>query len=122
MMTPGRRKLHDITAALADRNRENLDQKEPGGSDRFFAGSGKFLTRKLWGIANRHSFGHHGLYTTMREAVLAHSGEALNARMAFQSLKPFDQDCVIEFLSPFRSCRRERRKPSSRNDLAGTPL
>lgn len=26
-------------------------------SDPFFSGNGKFLTRKLWGIANQHTFG-----------------------------------------------------------------
>jgi hypothetical protein len=34
----------------------------------------------------------------MREAVLAHAGEALGSRTQFQSLSPFEQDCVIEFL------------------------
>src|SRR5262249_46167386 len=68
------------------------------GSDPFFAGNGKFVTRKLWGIANQHSFGHHGLYTTMREAVLAHAGEALFARQAFERLSEYDRDSVIEFL------------------------
>jgi hypothetical protein len=91
-------KLHDITGGLDDPNREPLDMNQPAGSAAFFAGNGKFLTRKLWGIANQHSFGHHGLYTTMREAVLAHAGEALNARMNFQSLSTYEQDCVIEFL------------------------
>lgn len=91
-------KLHDITAGPNDPNREPLDMNQKAGSENFFAGNGKFLTRKLWGIANQHSFGHHGLYTTMREAVLAHAAEALDSRIAFQSLSPHEQDCVIEFL------------------------
>ena len=91
-------KLHDITAGPGDPNREALDMNQKHGSDGFFAGNGKFLTRKLWGIANQHSFGHHGLYTTMREAVLAHAGEALPERLAFQNMSPHEQDCVIEFL------------------------
>jgi di-heme oxidoreductase (putative peroxidase) len=91
-------KLHDITTGSSDPNREPLDMNQAAGSTGFFAGNGKFLTRKLWGIANQHSFGHHGLYTTMREAVLAHAGEALDSRVAFQSLDNFQRDCVIEFL------------------------
>jgi cytochrome c peroxidase len=91
-------KLHDITSGSRDPNREALDMNQPAGSEAFFAGNGKFLTRKLWGIANQHSFGHHGLYTTLREAVLAHSGEALQSRMAFQALSTGDRDAVIEFL------------------------
>ena len=91
-------KLHDITDGPNDPNREPLDQNQVAGTEEFFAGSGKFLTRKLWGIANQHSFGHHGMYTTMREAVLAHSGEALGSRTGFTSLSSYEQDCVIEFL------------------------
>jgi hypothetical protein len=91
-------KLHDCTSGSGDPNRESLDMNQPAGSDGFFAGNGKFITRKLWGIANQHSFGHHGLYTTMREAVLAHAGEALFARQAFEQLSEYDRDSVIEFL------------------------
>lgn len=91
-------KLHDCTAGPSDPNREPLDMNQAAGSDAFFAGNGKFLTRKLWGIANQHPFGHNGLYTTMREAVLAHSGEALAARQAFQNLSEYDRDSIIEFL------------------------
>jgi cytochrome c peroxidase len=91
-------KLHDVTSGLSDPNRESLDMNQPAGSPAFFAGNGKFITRKLWGIANQHSFGHHGQYTTMREAVLAHSGEALSSRLAFQALSDYDRDSVIEFL------------------------
>lgn len=91
-------KLHDITAGPNDPNREPLDMNQPAGSKAFFAGNSKFLTRKLWGIANQHPFGHHGLYTTMREEVLAHSGEALQERIAFQNLSDYDRDSIIEFL------------------------
>jgi hypothetical protein len=91
-------KLHDITDGLKDPNREPLDQNQAPGTDEFFAGSGKFITRKLWGIANQHSFGHHGMYTTLREAVLAHAGEATNSHANFNSLNNYEQDCVIEFL------------------------
>jgi CxxC motif-containing protein (DUF1111 family) len=91
-------KLHDITSGRGDPNREPLDQNQPAGSVGFFAGNGRFITRKLWGIANQHPFGHHGKFTTMREAVLAHSGEALTFRTMFTGLPAYDRDSIIEFL------------------------
>ena len=41
---------------------------------------------------------HHGKFTTAREAVEAHSGEALTQRKAFDALLPEQQDELIEFL------------------------
>jgi len=91
-------KLHDITSGPGDPNAEPLNQNAPAGSAKFFAGNRKFLTRKLWGTANQGPFMHHGKFTTLREAVLAHSGEALAARQAFQGLTSDQMNDVIEFL------------------------
>lgn len=105
-------KLHDITTGApscasnphlvnshqCDGDVEPLDQNQPAGTPQFFAGNRKFITRKLWGIANQHSFGHHGQYTTMREAVLAHRGEATASSNAFKALNAADQNSVVEFL------------------------
>lgn len=83
-------------------NAEPLDQNQATGSEGFFAGNTKFITRKLWGVGNSGPYMHHGKFTTMREAVLAHSGEALQPREAFQRLPSYDRDCVIEFLKSLR--------------------
>lgn len=41
---------------------------------------------------------HHGKFTTMREAILAHSREALQSRVVFRGLPSYERDCIIEFL------------------------
>jgi len=97
-------KLHDITSGPGDPNVEPLDMNQPAGllgffaNRKFFFGNSKFITRKLWGTANEPPFFHHGQYTTIRETVLAHSGEALASRRAFQALPTNEQDSLIEFL------------------------
>jgi CxxC motif-containing protein (DUF1111 family) len=91
-------KLHDITDPADAGAREPLDAGQPPRSAAFVAGNRRFLTRRLWGAANTPPYFHHGLFTTMRQAVLAHSGEALQQRQAFQGLAKNDQDALIEFL------------------------
>lgn len=91
-------KLHDITTGPADPNAEPLDQNQPAGTTKFFAGNTKFITRKLWGVGNSGPYMHHGKFTTMREAILAHSGDALSSRQNFEALPLYDRDCVIEYL------------------------
>jgi hypothetical protein len=91
-------KLHDITDGPDDPNREPVDMNEPAGSLAFFKGNSKFLTRKLWGTANEPPYFHHGMYTTLREAVLAHGGEAAPSRAAFKALPEAERDAIIEFL------------------------
>jgi hypothetical protein len=95
-------KLHDITTGPADPNAEPLDQNQPAGTPKFFAGNTKFITRKLWGVGNSGPYMHHGKITTMREAILAHSGEALASRQSFEALSSSDRDCVIEYLKSFQ--------------------
>ena len=103
-------KLHDITTGASDDpNREALDMNEPAGSPAFFKGNGKFLTRKLWGTANEPPFFHHGQFTTLRQSVKAHDGEAKAARLAFEALSPFEQDALIEFLKTLQVLPPGRR-------------
>ena len=105
-------KLHDITTGKpacawypeliadgqCDADVEPLSQNHTTGTADFYRGNSKFLTRRLWGIANQHAFGHHGKYTTLREAILAHHGEAEAVRANFIALDGEAQATIIEFL------------------------
>ncbi len=91
-------KLHDITSGPDDPNSEPLDMNQTTWSPKFHNGNQRFLTKRLWGCANEPPYFHHGRFTTMREAILAHSGEALKERKAYQALPPGGRDALIEFL------------------------
>jgi cytochrome c peroxidase len=90
-------KLHDICEP-DDPGAEPLDQNQTTWSPKFREGNRKFLTKRLWGAANEPPFFHHGLFTTMRQSVLAHAGEALASRQAFQAASEDEQNALIEFL------------------------
>lgn len=89
-------KLHDICDP--DEPGEPLDQNQSPWAPKFKQGNRRFLTKRLWGAANEPPFYHHGLFTTMRQSIVAHSGEALQSRLAFQYLPKYEQDSLIEFL------------------------
>jgi Di-haem oxidoreductase, putative peroxidase len=91
-------KLHDITAGPNDPNRVPIDLNAAIGSPAFFAGNSRWLTKKLWGVANEPPYFHHGKFTTMREAIVAHAGEAQAQADNFRALTPATQDALIEFL------------------------
>jgi len=91
-------RLHDITDPNDLSESEPLDMNQTLWSPKFKQGNRKFLTKRLWGCANEPSYFHHGLFTTLRRSVLAHSGEALKQRRAFQGLGESEQDALIEFL------------------------
>jgi hypothetical protein len=88
-------KLHDISEP---EDSEPLDMNQPVWSKKFKEGNRRFLTKRLWGAANAPNHMHNGLYTTMRSAILAHAGEALESRKAFEALPKNEQDSLIEFL------------------------
>lgn len=91
-------KLHDITSGPGDPNAEPLDMQQEPGTPGFYTANSKFLTRRLWGVGNTPPYYHHGQFTTMREAVLAHCGEANDSRLRFERLSPYQRDSLIEFL------------------------
>ena len=91
-------KLHDITRGSGDPGREALNINHPGGTLAFLRGNSHFLTKKLWGAANERPYMHHGKVNTLREATLAHFGEAEWTRDNFLALESYRQDQVIEFL------------------------
>ncbi len=88
-------KLHDI---CKPGDREPLDQNQSQWSTKLQDGNCRFLTKRLWGAANEPPFFHHGLFTTLRQSVLAHYGEADASRRAFEALPALERDSVIEFL------------------------
>ena len=91
-------KLHDITDPKEPAEAEALDMNWFVWSPKFSGGNRRFLTKRLWGCANEPPYFHHGLYTTLRQAVLGHHGEALKERQAYQALSAYEQDALIEFL------------------------
>jgi len=64
----------------------------------FQTAQNKIRTAPLWGVRFRSGLMHDGLSTTMREAVLRHSGEAADATRRFQKLSRSDQEAIIAFL------------------------
>lgn len=91
-------KLHDITEPDDPDDAEVLGMNWFVGSPKFSSGNRRFLTNRLWGCANETPFFHHGLFTTLPESILAHHGEALAERSAFQKISDYEQDSLIEFL------------------------
>jgi|GEM_PF-3027833 len=96
-------KLHDICSGPTDPNREALNQNAPAASAEFFAGNERFLTRRLWAVGSKPNYFHHGQFTTIREAILNHFGEALPTQQAFRALSPYQRGAVIEFLKTLKA-------------------
>jgi hypothetical protein len=95
-------KLHDICTGPDDPNVEALDQNQAAGSPAFFAGNRKFLTKRLWSLGSSPNHFHHGKFTTIRESIMAHAGEAQSSQAAFVNLGSYDQGSVIEFLKTLK--------------------
>lgn len=89
-------KRHDMGPDLAD------PHDEPGSS----IPRSVFLTRPLWGLADSAPYMHDGRAATIPEAILAHGGEAREARDAFAALdEDAQKDLHLYLLSLTRQSR-----------------
>jgi hypothetical protein len=95
--------VHGFQIARLHHGSERSEPRSPGYEPA--CGIGSLLRRERQicdakAVGDRESalLGHHGVYTTAREAVLGHAGEALFARQAFEQLSEYERDSVIEFL------------------------
>ncbi len=104
-------KLHDITDPAQKDAAEPLDINQPGTSRKFLAGNRRFLTSRLWGVGNMPPYFHHGLFTTLREAVMAHAGEAAEERRSFESLSAAGQEALMDFLQSLQVLPPDARQP-----------
>jgi hypothetical protein len=85
---------HDVGPALAESR-----------ADRGVAPE-RFLTRPLWGLGRSRPYLHDGRTPLAEEAILAHAGEAYDARNAFILLKDSDKAAVRTFLAALGRARR----------------
>ena len=79
--------IHDMGGSLAD----GVVEGQASGVD--------WRTTPLWGLGLRQRFLHDGRATTIREAILAHGGDAAGARARFRELPENDQAELIAFLA-----------------------
>ncbi len=75
----------------------------------------EFTTARLWGIADTAPYLHDGRAFTLCEAILAHGGEAQNARNAFVGLSNSARNALLDFL-------RTLRTPLNPNQGFGPPI
>jgi CxxC motif-containing protein (DUF1111 family) len=78
--------LHDLGAAMDDR----VVQGDATGKD--------WRTSPLWGLGGRGRFLHDGRATSIKEAILAHEGEAAASTKAFRQLDWHEQAMLFAFL------------------------
>lgn len=84
------------------------------------SGDCAFLTRKRWGAFSEPGFGHHGQYTTMREAIEAHAGEAAPVMRAWRGLSDLERGAIIEFLKTLRTAPPRVKAPFVDENLQPT--
>ncbi len=94
-------KRHDMGPGLMESTGGALDRE--------------FTTARLWGIADTAPYLHDGRAQTLCEAIVAHGGEAQNARNAFVSLLPAARNALLDFL-------RTLRTPLNPNQGFGPPI
>jgi hypothetical protein len=82
-------KRHEMGPALAESTGGPLDSK--------------FITARLWGVADSAPYLHDGRATTLTEAIELHGGEATVARNNFASLPAAEKSALLAFLRNLRT-------------------
>ena len=80
-------KRHDLGPNFYERNYDGTMQKQ-------------FMTRALWGIGTKSSFGHDGRSVSLDDVILRHGGEAQTSRDTDRRLAAQDSDALQKFLKP----------------------
>src|SRR5262249_5251504 len=78
-------KRHDLGPNFYERNYDGTLQRQ-------------FLTRPLWGVGSKSSFGHDGRSISLDEVILRHGGEAQGSRDAYAALAEPESVAVQKFL------------------------
>jgi Di-haem oxidoreductase, putative peroxidase len=79
-------KRHDLGPAFHERNYDGTLQT-------------KFVTTPLWGVGSTAPYGHDGRSINLKEVILRHGGEALEARNRFAQLDEKSQKIIMDYLS-----------------------
>lgn len=79
--------IHDMGPGLDDKVSQGL------------ATGADWRTTPLWGLGSRRQYLHDGRATTLREAILAHGGEALIVRQRFEALDAQQRLALYQFLN-----------------------
>jgi hypothetical protein len=79
-------KRHDLGPNFYERNYDGTLQKQ-------------FMTRPLWGIGTKSSFGHDGRSISLDEVILRHGGEAQASRDAYAKLPGAESAAIQKFLN-----------------------
>ncbi len=79
-------KRHDLGPNFYERNYDGTLQKQ-------------FLTRALWGVHSKVSYGHDGRSISFDEVILRHGGEAQGVHDAYAKLSGPESDALQKFLS-----------------------
>jgi hypothetical protein len=79
-------KRHDLGPNFYERNYDGTLQQQ-------------FLTRPLWGIGTKSSFGHDGRSISLDEVILRHGGEARASREAYAHLAEPESAALQKFLT-----------------------
>jgi CxxC motif-containing protein (DUF1111 family) len=69
---------------------------------------GEWRTAPLWGVADSAPYLHDGRAGTLKEAILAHGGEASDVTARFQGRPEKDQEALVAFLQTLLAPAEEK--------------